>query len=616
MIRTLLFLVIATLPATAAETVLVEGGKSQYAIVAGAAPGEVEKFAAEELAKYLRQMTRADVPVLAAAKKNAPAIYVGRAGAERGAKFPTSAEAEINDEFRIRFDGRDLVLAGATQRGTLYAVYAFLERLGCRWFAPHFEEFGISGEVVPHAGRLALDTLDINERPSFKYRKKYVEEGRSHNVPNLRAMVDWLAKVRANVLVAPIDYQGQGRAKWDNWRAELVPELRKRGFIVEIGGHGYQNFLPQEKYFDAHPEWFGTVNGKRSRQPNLVFATSNADAMRQFLANVLAYLESHPEINIFDLWPPDGARWSDAPEDVALGTPTVRHAQVVNRVAEAVREKFPLVKVEFIAYSSYLEAPPGVVFAGNTTMDFCPINRSFEVPLFDESAEPNKVYMDALRTWLKGGAFRGDISLYSYYPKYAWRSLPAGRPRQVAKEAAFFAKLGVKGWDSYSEPGNWFTYEPQHYIVARASWNASLEAEEALADYARLRYGSAAAPVGEYLALIERVVVSSSRIPGTALKTLEQMRGYIKELQDAGALLKKAAAVAEPGPADLIGRLETLRQYALIEARIRALHLDQSQRMVRGGTKQMQELLEARLQLFTQNQNKGIFLEHPRQLDF
>ena len=44
-------------------------------------------------------------------------------------------------------------------------------------------------------------------------------------------------------LVIPTDYQGHGRVKWDNWRDALTPELQKRGILIEVGGHGYQNFL-------------------------------------------------------------------------------------------------------------------------------------------------------------------------------------------------------------------------------------------------------------------------------------------------------------------------------------------------------------------------------------
>jgi hypothetical protein len=44
----------------------------------------------------------------------------------------------------------------------------------------------------------------------------------------------------------PLDYQHQRRTRWDNWRDALIPELRKRGIPVEVGGHGYQTYLPAD----------------------------------------------------------------------------------------------------------------------------------------------------------------------------------------------------------------------------------------------------------------------------------------------------------------------------------------------------------------------------------
>ena len=56
---------------------------------------------------------------------------------------------------------------------------------------------------------------------------------------NLRQMVEWMPKVGYNILVCPLDYGGNGRVRWDQWRAELTPELKKRGIMIEVGGIGY-----------------------------------------------------------------------------------------------------------------------------------------------------------------------------------------------------------------------------------------------------------------------------------------------------------------------------------------------------------------------------------------
>ena len=97
--------------------------------------------------------------------------------------------------------------------------------------------------------------------------------------------------------------------------ARLTPELQRRGIVVEVGGHGYQNFLNAEMpapegggtLFEQHPEYFGAdQQGRRRKEHGRAPCTSNPDAVAYLTKNLLAYVQVRPEINIFDLWPPDG----------------------------------------------------------------------------------------------------------------------------------------------------------------------------------------------------------------------------------------------------------------------------------------------------------------------
>ena len=143
-----------------------------------------------------------------------------------------------------------------------------------------------------------------------------------------------MPKARFNTLMVPMDYGGRGRVRWDAWRDALVPELERRDLIVEVGGHGYQNFLGPEMeegaLFERRPEWFGRDSSCRpSRAERLVFDSENADAVAYLLRNVVDYVAARPELDIFDFWPPDGARWAECAEWVARGTPADRQARLV-----------------------------------------------------------------------------------------------------------------------------------------------------------------------------------------------------------------------------------------------------------------------------------------------
>ena len=108
-------------------------------------------------------------------------------------------------------------------------------------------------------------------------------------------------------------------------------------------------------------------------------------------------------------------------------------------------------------------------------VDFCPINQSFELPFGDPTSMRNAEYAKDLRGWR--GAFDGDLSLYSYYRKYAWQSLPVVLPRYMQRDLQFFGTIGVRGVSTYAEPGDWFAYELNHYALARLAWDQQTDVD-------------------------------------------------------------------------------------------------------------------------------------------
>ncbi len=536
-------------------------------IVLRADPSPGEELAASEIADYIGLMAAIGVEVKRGSDAPKGSIIIS-----------CSPSPELGDEgYSISIKDGRLHLTGARDRSVLYAAYDLLERLGCRWLAPGFDCYALAspfaspdggeGEVVPRKRPVTLELDEpVVERPKLKLRKIYVEEGHSHNRENLLQMIDWMAKSRFNTLVVPTDYQGRGRVKWDNWRDGLTPELRKRDIQIEVGGHGYQNFLNAEmedgKLFGEHPEWFGTdENGARRREHGYVFCTSNEAAVDYLTHNVVAYLKARPEIDIFDFWPPDGARWCECPECAKLGEPADRQARLVSHVIDAARAQGIKTRFECIAYSVYTEPPTSPKMPESVLIDFCPINQCFEYQINDPASERNAGYAAALQAWNQ--AFPGDISIYSYYRKYAWRSLPNVIPHYMQKDLRWYAKLGIAGVSTYAEPGDWRTYELNHYVLARVAWNPETDVDAIISEFADARFGTASnAAVKVYQALEDTVRYCSS-IPFTSLKSPEQIDQCSKTLSAARDTFRQAAG---PGPAKeaLLASVDyALRDFAL-----------------------------------------------------
>jgi len=247
------------------------------------------------------------------------------------------------ESYSIGVTGQRILLNAGSDRALLYAVYDLLSRLGCCWFAPEFSFYKGVAEYVPHQPLLYYRSSGmVDQRPVFTYRKLDVEEGQTHNIENLKQLINWMPKLRFNTLMIPINYQGAGRVKWDKWRDELTPELKKRGLMIEVGGHGYQNYMnagmDNGALFSQHPDWFGkNKDCKPDKAEYMVFNTFNNDAVHYFTNSILNYLKQHSEIDIFDLWPPDGAHWADCPEWQKWASPEDRQAQLLARVDSAVK---------------------------------------------------------------------------------------------------------------------------------------------------------------------------------------------------------------------------------------------------------------------------------------
>lgn len=593
---------VTTFNSYAENIVLASEGKAVYSIVNPQEATEVERFAAEELKRYLDLIAKADFQFAAKPQKS---LILGVASAFTHLKDVPALQGE---EYCILIRRSKIYLLGGSGRGVLYAAYHFLSELGCRRLAPSFDFYENLDTFIPVQTTLNYrHSGDIVERPAMKYRKYFVEEGLSHTTETLLKMIEWMPTARINVMVFPINYQGHGRVKWDNWRKNLIPELQKRAITIEVGGHGYQNFInPNEdggELFSTHPHWFGMdPDGARSANPRMVFCTSNPDAVAHLHANIATYLRNHPEIGIFDFWPPDSETWCACPACAALGSPADRHALLVSATARFLSDNFPKVQLQCLAYSRFTEPSEHEMFHPDVLLDFCPINQSFEFQIYDRQSSNNHSYAGHLGRWIE--KFKGDVCVYSYYRKYAWRSLPVLIPHYMQNDLKYYRDLGVKGISVYAEPGDWFTYGVNQYVLSRLAWNPDVSVDGLIADYCERVFGPSAKVAIEAIQQMENVVRFASSIPYTENKTSEQYRHYISILENSlkrieSESLRRASILTV---AQNLGRLGLMLQYAMLNAVTNyCLAAGEGEAEIDGRKEKMRTLLR-------ENAEEGVFI--------
>lgn len=473
---------------------------------------EIPEFAASELQSYLKKISGANIPVVegkiaeGAADFKHFSSFIALVTGEKAEKLANQDKVEIprvwlassaeqladvkEDSFTIQTEDNQMILSGMNDRGTLYACYHLLKEIGVQFLAPNYDFYENNAEIIPDLKTVQVKALDTLEEPDMKLRRKYIEEGWSVNPQNVKELIDWMAKNRLNILNSTYDYVGAGNMKWDDLRESAIPELRKRGIAAEVGGHGFESFLPKEKFQAKHPDWF--------TDDNVVFDVANDDAVQAYVNQVVSYLKERPEIKIFDSWPPDRIVWPDkALEKFKNGSNA--YAYVVNKLTDAVHQELPGVRIGAIAYQSHLDPPDEeYMFNKDTIMDYAPIARSQSIPIYEGK---NKAFTDIIDQWRN--AFDGDFSIYTYYRRYSYHSAPIILPKLIGEDLPYYQEQGVNGISLYSEPADWLTFELTHLITADMSWDTSIDVNKYMKSYIQNRYGMAASEMENYFDLVE-----------------------------------------------------------------------------------------------------------------
>lgn len=162
-----------------------------------------------------------------------------------GMKIARKGQAEAR--VVVRSAGQDLILAGGSPRGTLYAVYTFLEEVvGCRFWTG-------TASRMPWRPSLEVGTIAIRFKPPLEYRE-----------PFWYVAFDpvWAARNKANGTRAGGDALRGGRQIYE-------------GFV-----HTFYSLIPPEKYFAEHPEWFSEIEGKRTFK-NAQLCLTNLEAAKK-----------------------------------------------------------------------------------------------------------------------------------------------------------------------------------------------------------------------------------------------------------------------------------------------------------------------------------------------
>jgi hypothetical protein len=485
-------------------------------IVVAADASEAEQYAAGELAAVLGRMTGAAFAQTNAAPAEGPAIVL------------TFDPALGGEAYRLRADvrARRLHITGGRPRGVLYGVYGLLEdRLGCRWYTREVEK-------IPRVDALSVPArLDVRGAPPLEYREVYWREATDG---------DWAARNRLNSSSARLEARHGGKVAY--------------GTFV----HTFEKILPVEKNFEAHPEWFSMIDGKRVAGRTQL-CLSNPEVLARAIAAVREWIRANPKATIFSVSQNDWRNPCACPAckavDDAEGSPAGSLLKFVNAVAEAIGKDHPHVAIDTLAYQYTRKPPRTVKPLPNVIVRLCSIECCFSHPLDVCHEASNRSFMEDLRGWNK---LTSRLYVWDYTTDFAHYLLPFPNLDSLDDNVRTFAAHGVVGiFEQGNSTGGGELGELRSWVLAKLLWDPSLTSEALIREFVDGVYGPAAPAVRRYLDL-RRAAARRANNHVRIYDGFDRPDLAPDDLRAWNAALEEAECAAA-GDAALASRIERLR---------------------------------------------------------
>lgn len=491
----LLLCVLIPLAVQAAPVTLVADGRPVAAIIVAANEPKADT-AAKALQNVLKTMSGAELPIV---KEGDPLpaglssrVLVGhtRAAKEHRVTVPAGFDPSIradafNEEgYVLRTVGRDVVVGGNSDGpyyGTVFAAYALLERLGCRWYFP-----GEWGEVIPAQQTVVVPNVNVTTHPDFA--------------------------VRGIWLSGWVPTSQQEYAAYNAWGAKIGFSSGNPGAqFYPVAGDGFLGcLLPPKEYKATHMEYFA-MNKQGVREVayndydrNTMLCLSNPDVLAEAIANVKRVYAGEKKLpnvyhNGIGISPPDGAPYcyceNCLKQSQNFNYPTYIHEKMQSEeffaFATKLAQAFPDKWIATAGYALREMAPNGVKLPPNVEVMYAPISSCVLHPGNDPGCWRRQETMQILKDWAK---LTKHITIYDYNPGLlCGYFVPERDVANFAVNARLYKQLGIKGFQSEGRKSfmnTWISY----YIRAKLMWDVNADVAALKKDFYTNFFGPAAGP--------------------------------------------------------------------------------------------------------------------------
>lgn len=467
--------------------ILASEGSTDWKIVLPADAIPSEKYAAEELQKFLKEISGAEFPVVNDSAAPTEHEIVLGFGPRAGALGLADEEASLGrDGLIMRTVGETLVLAGGRPHGTLNAVYAFLEEvLGCRWFTAEVSR-------IPKRDTIEIPELNDRQVPVM------AESRETYNKCAFNG--DWAARNRLMGPVHRLEEKHGGAYRYNQYAPV----------------HTFNLLVPPEVYFDEHPEYFSEIDGVRTKERSQLCLT-NPDVLEIATKKVLEWIEMDPEAEYISVSQNDWynacrcekCRAIDEAEESGSGT----MIWFLNQLAERVCAVYPDKKIGVLAYQYTRKPPKHLKPHPNIVIRLCdieccfshPLNECQEIMSFKKRTTSGTTFVEDLVGW---GKICEHIHVWDYTTNFMHFLMPFPNFQVLGPNLRFLAENHVTGM---FEQGNGDTLhgemqELRAYVLAKLLWNPYQDTDALILEFLTGYYGMAAGPIYQYMKMLQKKI--------------------------------------------------------------------------------------------------------------
>jgi len=510
---------------------------------------ESERYAANELIKYFKQMTGADFSLSGSEKKGVN-IYVGQTATVKKLMTDFDWNTLKTDGIIIKSINNNIILAGDRPRGTIYAVYEFLEdNFGIRFWTS-------KSEYVPTYKKLILKSnLNTVYKPPFIKRDLYSED--------LSGVTDFKAKIKLN---------------GDNWAKPLPNEL---GGSVKMGtGHSFTNILVKpDKYFKEHPEYYALRpdgNGNMVRKPAQLCLT-NPEVIKVAAKDAIEYFDENPDIGYLSMGENDNNQQCMCENCIALRFKEESQSAVAidfsNKVIDLVKQQRPdnNYKYSFLAYWMTERPPKTIKPCDDLLIIYAMLDRNHAFG--PEKSSPR--YTLYLKKWKE---LAKNVYIWDYYAHFGNFLIPHPNyftPKEFYKEYADDGVTGVFVQNPFGTLAD--DLECKSWVQAKLVWNPNLDVYKLTKEFCNGYYGRAGKYIYDYkILLVKSVQKDSSTWLGlydnntshwldakTAIKAMELMNKALNSVKDNPELTNRVKIAKSPIDLVFLQRYNEFKSYAI-----------------------------------------------------